>query len=728
MIPSLVAKVLRRDDLTEGEAAEAMAVVMRGEAHPAQLAGLLIALAMKGERPAELVGLARTMRAQGVRLEAGSDAVDTCGTGGDRSGTFNISTAAALVVAGAGLPVVKHGNRSVSSHCGSADVLGALGVTVAAPPAVVQRAVREAGIAFCFAPTFHPAMAHAVEARRALGVPTAFNLLGPLTNPAGVRYQVVGVARPELTELMARALQQLGARRAWVVHGADGLDELSTTGYSKVSECHGEVVRTFYVHPGDVGLPKAALGGSARRRRRRQRGHHSRRARREGRPGPRRRPAQRRRRAVRRRAGRVAAPGHRPGRRLDRRRARRPGVVGVVRRHRERGMKATTPDLLEAIVAAVRRDLQTRRQRVAYDALEQVAWHTPVPRGHQFAEALRRPGAVNVIAECKRRSPSRGVLQAAYDPAAQARAYARGGAVAVSVLTEPAFFDGSLEHLSAVRAAIDLPCLRKDFVVDGYQLLEARAAGADAVLLIVSALDDERLARLLAQAQALHLAALVEVHDEDELARAVDAGATIVGVNNRNLRTLAVDLDVSARVAARLPAGVTAVSESGVGSAADVARLRDSRLPRVPHRRAADGRARPRRRPAAPLRHRKDAADGGARQDLRAHAHRRCGGRGARRRRRRRLRAVAGQPARRQPWNGRRSWGARCHPGRRASASSSRCRWTRCARRCRPRASAPSNCTASPMPRRTWRCRCRCSGRCRCATAAPTRPPRPARR
>jgi anthranilate phosphoribosyltransferase len=259
MIPSLVAKVLRRDDLTEDEAAQAMDTVMRGEAHPAQLAGLLIGLAMKGERPAELVGLARTMRARGVPIEAGPDAIDTCGTGGDRSGTFNISTAAALVVAGAGLPVVKHGNRSVSSHCGSADVLGALGVTVTAPPPVVQRAVREAGIAFCFAPTFHPAMAHAVEARRALGVPTAFNLLGPLTNPARVGFQIVGVARPELTELMARALQQLGVRRAWVVHGADGLDELSTTGYSKVSECHGAVVRTFYVHPADVGLPKAAL-------------------------------------------------------------------------------------------------------------------------------------------------------------------------------------------------------------------------------------------------------------------------------------------------------------------------------------------------------------------------------------------------------------------------------------------------------------------------------------
>lgn len=257
MMAGLVTKLLRRDDLTEDEAAAAMDLVMRGEAHPAQLAGLLVGLAMKGERPAELVGLARTMRARGVTVAAAGDAVDTCGTGGDRAGTFNISTAAAIAVAGAGLPVVKHGNRSVSSHCGSADVLEALGVTIAAAPAVVQQALTDVGLAFCFAPTFHPAMRHAVDARKALGVPTAFNLLGPLTNPARVPYQVVGVARPELTELMARALQQLGARRAWVVHGADGLDELSTTGYTKVSECHGDVVRTFYVHPSDVGLPKA---------------------------------------------------------------------------------------------------------------------------------------------------------------------------------------------------------------------------------------------------------------------------------------------------------------------------------------------------------------------------------------------------------------------------------------------------------------------------------------
>jgi indole-3-glycerol phosphate synthase len=233
------------------------------------------------------------------------------------------------------------------------------------------------------------------------------------------------------------------------------------------------------------------------------------------------------------------------------------------------------PDLLEAIVAATRHDLAMRRARRPYEALERAVWRAPAPRGDTFAAALAATDRVNVIAECKRRSPSRGVLRTDYDPVAQARAYERGGAAAISVLTEPSFFDGDLAHLSAVRAAVAPPVLRKDFVVDPYQLLEARAAGADAVLLIVSALDDERLTRLIGQAEALKLAALVEIHDEGELARAVDAGATLIGVNNRNLRTLAVDLGVSARVAAALPPGVTAVSESGVGSAADVARLRD---------------------------------------------------------------------------------------------------------------------------------------------------------
>lgn len=268
MFSTLIDKLMRREDLTIDEAAATMAVVMEGRAADAQIAGFLIALAMKGERATEIVGLARTMRAHAVQVSrARSGVFDTCGTGGDRSGTFNISSCAALVVAACGVPVAKHGNRSVSSMSGSADLFEALGVRVSASPAVVERCLEEAHIGFFFAPTFHPAMRHAAGARRALGVRTAFNLLGPLTNPAGATRQLVGVPRPEFTELLARALMLLGSERAWVVHGADGIDEISTTGYTKVSECRNGVVHTFYLHPSDAGLPKAPAaalcGGSA---------------------------------------------------------------------------------------------------------------------------------------------------------------------------------------------------------------------------------------------------------------------------------------------------------------------------------------------------------------------------------------------------------------------------------------------------------------------------------
>jgi anthranilate phosphoribosyltransferase len=260
MFTPLLQKLTARQDLTSGEAAAAMAEIMAGRATPATMAAFLVGLAMKGEQPEEIVGLADTMRREAVRFDTGGRAVfDTCGTGGDRAGTFNISSAAAVVVAACGVPVAKHGNRSVSSRCGSADVLEALGVNVGAHPATVERCLADAGIAFLFAPTFHPSMRHAGPTRKELGLRTAFNLLGPLTNPARPARQLVGVPRPELTQLLARSLQLLGAERAWVVHGADGIDEISPTGYTKVSECHDGSVRTFYVHPTDFGLRKVPL-------------------------------------------------------------------------------------------------------------------------------------------------------------------------------------------------------------------------------------------------------------------------------------------------------------------------------------------------------------------------------------------------------------------------------------------------------------------------------------
>lgn len=270
MFTGLIEKVVRHEDLTADEAATAMHAVMEGRVGPAPLAALLTALAMKGERPAEIVGFARAMRHHAVKVSApAADVFDTCGTGGDRSGTFNISSAAALVIAACGVTVAKHGNRSISSQCGSADVFERLGVNIAASPATVERTLRDAGIAFFFAPTFHPSMKHAGPTRREVGIRTAFNLLGPLTNPAAATRQIVGVPRPELTELLARALLLLGSTRAWVVHGADGIDEISTTGYTKVSECRAGAVQTFYIHPSDFGMTRAhpdeLKGGDAER-------------------------------------------------------------------------------------------------------------------------------------------------------------------------------------------------------------------------------------------------------------------------------------------------------------------------------------------------------------------------------------------------------------------------------------------------------------------------------
>jgi indole-3-glycerol phosphate synthase len=230
------------------------------------------------------------------------------------------------------------------------------------------------------------------------------------------------------------------------------------------------------------------------------------------------------------------------------------------------------PDVLEAIVAATRRIVAVRRER-EQDAVLEARASRRQPQPGRFRAALSVPQRVNIIAECKRRSPSRGVLRAAYDPVVLATGFEQAGAAALSILTEPTFFDGSLDHLAAVREAVRLPLLRKDFIIDSYQLLEARAHGADAVLLIAAVLGGRQLRTLLGTARAFGLEALVEAHDEAEVERALEAGAEIIGVNNRNLRTLDVDVKVSELAAARIPSTVVAVSESGLKTPADVTRL-----------------------------------------------------------------------------------------------------------------------------------------------------------
>lgn len=250
MIRESLAKLVRREDLDEAEIAEVVGEIMSGQATEAQMGAFLAALASKGETFAELAGAARAMRRKALRVNVTNPVVvDTCGTGGDGAGTFNISTTAAFVVAGCGVTVAKHGNRSVSSQCGSADVLETLGVKIDLAPEVVEQGINEIGIGFLFAPLYHGALRYAANARKEIGVRSIFNMLGPLTNPAGARCQLLGVFAPQLTEMFGQALRVLGARRALVVHGQEGLDEVSVCAPTRVCELDGGRLRTYDVAP-----------------------------------------------------------------------------------------------------------------------------------------------------------------------------------------------------------------------------------------------------------------------------------------------------------------------------------------------------------------------------------------------------------------------------------------------------------------------------------------------
>jgi anthranilate phosphoribosyltransferase len=261
--PHVIGTLIAGDSLSEDEAAAAMAEIMEGNATPAQIAAFVVGLRAKGESLGEVVGLVRTMRAYGQHVDVALDVLDTCGTGGDRAGTFNVSTAAAFVCAGAGVPVAKHGNRAASSRCGSADVLEALGVRIDLPPQGVARCITEAGVGFCFAPIFHPAMRYAGPPRKELGVATIFNFLGPLTNPAGAKCQALGVADGRMLAKMVHALAQLGSRHVLAFHGDDGLDELSTPGPSHVLELKDGATSEWIVEPEALGLPPADLASLA---------------------------------------------------------------------------------------------------------------------------------------------------------------------------------------------------------------------------------------------------------------------------------------------------------------------------------------------------------------------------------------------------------------------------------------------------------------------------------
>ncbi len=578
-------RLLAGHDLDEAEALQLATALTAGEIHPALAGGTLAALRAKGETTAEVRGFARALQARAIRVEVprmGAPLVDTAGTGGDGSNSLNLSTASALVAAAAGCRVVKHGNRSLSSKCGSADVLEAAGIGLSESPSEAQRQLAETGFTFLFAPAFHPALKTLGEVRRALGVRTVFNLLGPLLNPAGPDAQIIGVATDPVGHLIARAAAGLSVPRVFVVHGANGWDEPTPIGPFKLWTVIDGHVQVEFRDPAPFGLarcrPEDLRGGDPATNAARltavltnqERGPH--------------------RDAVILGAAltlEVAGVETSPANALLRAEAAITNGATADLLARLQGLNAHPPKIETTEVMTQRpvvapshhgalarfvRDSELRVKALpTADALAQRLDSAPRPRPLPNE-------AFGLIAEVKFRAPSAtGALGDASpsDAVRRAEAYADGGASAISVLTCPEGFDGHIDHLTAVAKSVDVPVMRKDFLVDPVQVFEARLAGASGVLLIARILDD--LPAMLEAAAEAGLFSLVEIFDEDDLARLPSTcpseGSVLVGVNARCLDTLKVVPDRHRQLHPRLPAGLATVAESGLHSAEDAARV-----------------------------------------------------------------------------------------------------------------------------------------------------------
>jgi len=563
----LLAKVASGTALTGAEASTAFGIILRGEASEVQVASFVSFLHLRGETPEEIAAAAQVLRDNMVRVEAPPGAIDMVGTGGDGVGTLNISTAAAIVVAACGVKVAKHGNRALSSKSGAADVLAALGVRLSLPPGQISRCISQAGIGFMFAPDHHAALAHVGAVRRQLGFRTVFNLLGPLCNPASVDRQLAGVFAERWLEPYADVLRRLGSRRAWVVHGADGLDEVSVAGPTHVAELNAGSIRRFVVTPEDAGLTRHALaeilGGDAQANAAAMRRLF------DGQAG-----AYHDIVCLNAAAGLVVAEAA-PNLRTGAARAAHAIATGAARGVLDALVKASMPENVLASIAAYKAD-EIRHARARVGDVEIAARARNAPSVRPFKASLLKviaAGKPALIAEIKKASPSKGLIRPDFDPPALAKAYELGGAACLSVLTDRPSFQGDDAYLVAARAATGLPVLRKDFLFEAYQVVEARALGADCILIIMAAVTDAQARALQAAARDWGMDCLFEVHNDEEMTRALALDPSMVGINNRDLMKFITDLGTTERLAPRVPAGKLVVSESGINTHADLQRL-----------------------------------------------------------------------------------------------------------------------------------------------------------
>lgn len=627
MLAEIVKKLLAGSTLSDADAEEAMNIILE-DAIPSQVAAFLALLKIRGETPGEVAGMARALNSRTIPIRYPIPSLDIVGTGGDLANTVNISTGAAILAAACGVPIAKHGNRAVSSKCGSADVLEALGICIDMPAEMVIRSIKEVGIGFMLALRYHPFLREIAPIRRALKMPTVFNILGPLLNPAVTEYALIGVANEKAMHLIANVLLQLGNRKRALVFYGNGVDELTPLGLAQALEVTNGKITAYQIDPAEYGFKKCSLGEL------------------QGGLPP--YNAQLLRDALQGKEGAIAdsiiltagfglwiygkTPTAKEGIALARKvlfsgaanhlldkwisfsggrgirkdpdqdhfyefqhkevlassavsRQAQPAYemqVAESKRQYECPLNDTSKvNYLEKMLIEKRAQnekLQREIDSQINHPLSIILKSSKKENSGLFKKALTAPG-LSIIAEIKRRSPSKGMIREITDSIALSQEYCRGGAAAISVLTDFAKFGGSLEELKNVTAAIKttyphVATLKKDFIIHPLQLTQAVMTGAHAVILIVAALGD-KVHLLIEQASRLGLETLVEVHTINELELALEAGATIIGVNHRNLKTFETDLDLGEKLRPLIPSYVVAVAESGMKDEKDAKRMKN---------------------------------------------------------------------------------------------------------------------------------------------------------
>ncbi|MBE0518590.1 MAG: anthranilate phosphoribosyltransferase [Thermoplasmata archaeon] len=620
MIQHAIRDVVEGKNLSTDVAQQVMREMMDGASTSSQIASFATAMRMKGETQDELLGFAKAMRERATPVSCPPNAVDLCGTGGDGSSTFNISTVSSFVVAAAGVPVAKHGNRAVSSRSGSADLLTALGIPADLGPDQIEKCVEVVGIGFMFAPRFHEAMRNVAATRREIGFRTFFNILGPISNPAGVRHQLIGIYDPGLAMNVAGVLRDLGTERALVVHG-DGLDEITDTGPTSVVELNAGRISRYEITPESFGFDvhdaSTLVGGSPEENARialsilKDKDHAR---------SP----------IVAMNAGaalyvsghsatiedgietalKMIHDGH-----AFKKLVEFSSLANELEKARQMSEDASNlrgfrihPEVLRSRCSDLTADLLsvirgTDQGDDILGTLDQTLFSTPnvlsvivanrilrlsqspsvegAQLNHsrtKMSESICSKDGISLIAEYKPRSPSTPPLRVPPNPISAARILDVSGASGVSVLVEPDFFGGGEDLFASVRSNTSKPMLFKDFVVKESQIRIARSLGADAILLIAKALTSESLDTLIKACVSNGVEPLVETHDSDDLAklsscRCKDA-VDMIGVNSRDLRTLDVDLEQVNELRKQAPPGKLLVAESGVRSAVDLRLLR----------------------------------------------------------------------------------------------------------------------------------------------------------